>query len=137
MLKDSEPPIFPSRRTHRTYTPAFKAQIVAACQHPGVSIASLAGRHGMNVNVVHRWLKEYERNGWHRAVADGTSGSDAVVAQVGAFVPLQLSSPIATPIPADQAMIKVELHKGSLNMVLTWPLSAASDLAAWTAVVLK
>jgi hypothetical protein len=44
---------------------------------------------------------------------------------------------MATPIPADQAMIKVELHKGSLNMVVTWPLSAADDLAAWTAVVLK
>ena len=91
----------------------------------------------MNVNVVHRWLKEYERNGWHRLAADGTSSSDAVTAQVRAFVPLQLSSPMATPTAADQAMIKVELHKGSLNMVVTWPLSAADDLAAWTAVVLK
>jgi hypothetical protein len=63
MLKDSKPPIFPSKSTHRTYTQVFKAQIVAACQHPGVSIASLVGRHGMNVNVVHRWLKECERNG--------------------------------------------------------------------------
>jgi transposase-like protein len=66
LLKDSEPPNFPSGRSHRTYTAAFKAEIVAACQQPGVSIASLAGRNGMNVNVVHRWLKEYERNGWQQ-----------------------------------------------------------------------
>lgn len=90
----------------------------------------------MNVNVVHRWLKEYERNGWHRLVADGTSSSDAVAAQVGAFVPLHLSPPMATPIPEVQA-IKVELHKGALTMVVTWPLSAVNDFAHWTAVVLK
>jgi len=136
MLKDSEPPIFPSRRSHRTYTAAFKAEIVAACQQPGVSIASLAGRHGMNVNVVHRWLKECERNGWHRLVADSTSSSDTVAAQVGTFVPLQLSPPMAKPIQEDQ-VIKFELHKGSLNMVVTWPLSAVNDFAHWTAVVLK
>ncbi len=136
MLKDSEPPIFPSRRSHRTYSPAFKAQIVAACQHPGISIASLAGRHGMNVNVVHRWLTEYERNGWHRLPTDGTPSSRAVTAQVDAFVPLQLPPPMPSPIPADQT-ITVELHKGSLNMVVTWPLSAASDFASWTAAVFK
>jgi transposase-like protein len=135
MLKDSEPPIFPSRRSHRTYTAAFKAEIVAACQQPGVSIASLAGRHGMNVNVVHRWLKEHERNGWHQ-LADGTSSSEAVTTQVGAFVSLQLSPPMTEPMPADQS-IKVELHKGALNMVVTWPLSAGNDFAIWTATVFK
>ena len=90
----------------------------------------------MNVNVMHRWLKEYERNGWHRLVADGISSADAVAAQVGAFVPLHLSPPIATPIQEDQA-IKVELHGGSLTMVVTWPLSAVNDFAHWAAVVLK
>jgi len=90
----------------------------------------------MNVNVVHRWLKECERNGWHRLVADSTSSSDTVAAQVGTFVPLQLSPPMAKPIQEDQ-VIKFELHKGSLNMVVTWPLSAVNDFAHWTAVVLK
>ena len=48
-----------ARRTHRTYTPAFKAEAVAACQQPGTSIAALASDHGMNANVLHRCPAAY------------------------------------------------------------------------------
>ncbi|MFZ3084323.1 transposase [Rhodoferax ferrireducens] len=72
MLKDSPTPIHPTRRTHRTYTSEFKAQLVAACQQAGVSIAALAGSHAINANVLHRWLKEHARSGRHqRDVAGG------------------------------------------------------------------
>ena len=60
MLKDSETSLSP-RRGHRTYPREFKAELVAACQLPGASIAALAGTHGMNANVLHRWLKESRR----------------------------------------------------------------------------
>jgi transposase len=65
MLKDSDIARYAARRTHRTYTPAFKAELVAACQQPGTSIAALASSHGMNTNVLHRWLKEHARTGSH------------------------------------------------------------------------
>ena len=65
MLKDSQPPRYAVRRTHRTYTPQFKAELVAACMQPGASIAALALRHGMNANVLHRWCKEFHQ-GHHR-----------------------------------------------------------------------
>ena len=42
MLKDPEIPRYTARRTHRTYTPEFKAELVAACLNPGASIAALA-----------------------------------------------------------------------------------------------
>jgi hypothetical protein len=48
MLKDSDIAGYSTRRTHRTYTPEFKAELVAACQQPGVSIAALANSHAMN-----------------------------------------------------------------------------------------
>jgi hypothetical protein len=32
MLKDSDTTLFPTRRSHRTYTKQFKAELVAACQ---------------------------------------------------------------------------------------------------------
>ena len=57
MLKDPQTQRYAQRRTHRTYTPQFKAELVAACQQPGASIAALALQHGMNTNVLHRWLK--------------------------------------------------------------------------------
>ncbi len=69
MLKDSDITRYTARRTHRTYAPAFKAELVAACLEPGTSIAALASSHGMNANVLHRWLKEHERTGCHQPVA--------------------------------------------------------------------
>jgi len=35
------------------------------------------------------------------------------------------------------ALTKLELRKGALSMVVTWPLSATADLARWTAAVLQ
>jgi transposase-like protein len=66
------------RQTHRTYTREFKAELVAACQQPGVSIAGLGSSHGMNANVLHRWLKEHARDGRHQL--DGVRLPGAVVA---------------------------------------------------------
>ncbi|MCM3566382.1 transposase, partial [Hydrogenophaga intermedia] len=46
MLKDPQTPRYAQRRTHRTYTPQFKAELVAMCQKPGASIAAVALQHG-------------------------------------------------------------------------------------------
>ena len=134
MLKDSEISRDTNRKTHRTYTPEFKAQLVAACQRPGSSIAALAGQHGMNANVVHRWLKEHLHSGRHQLVQADMRAIAAVAAQPAAFIPLAL--PAATPAPESQE-IKIELRKGGVSIIVTWPLNAIGDLADWTAAILK
>lgn len=65
MLKDSETQRYSTRRTHRTYSPELKAEPLEACQTPSVSIAAVAGQHGMNANVLHRWLKEHRVDARH------------------------------------------------------------------------
>jgi transposase len=134
MLKDSEISRYSTRRTHRTYTPEFKAELVAACQDPSVSIAALAGQHGMNANVLHRWLKEHQRSGCHELVARSVPGVAAHTRPAAAFIPVQLHTSTAAP---KEREIKVELHKGALSMVVTWPVTAAADFASWTAALLK
>ena len=136
MLKDTAPFLFPSRCSHRVYTPAFKAEPVAACQQPGVFIAAFATQHRINANVLHCWLKEYEHLGRHRWAAQAT-----------AFVPLQLSAP--TPPPTSQASptspiltsayptINVQIHRGGIGRTLLWPVSATTELAQWTGAVVK
>ena len=130
MLKESEISGYLPRRTHRTYTPEFKAELVAACQQPGVSIAALAGQHGMNANVLHRWLKEHQQNGCHRLVAPHLPNTPALPA----FVPVQMAVP--PPVAKGQA-IRIEVRKGALTMAVTWPVSAMADFASWTTAVLK
>jgi hypothetical protein len=48
MLKDAQTPRYKVTRTHRTYSPQFKAELLAMSQQPSVSIAALArtGGHG-------------------------------------------------------------------------------------------
>ena len=131
MLKDPQPPRYSVPRTRRTYTPQFKSELLTACKQPGASIAALALQHGMNANVLHRWLKEHDRSGCHTLAARSAPG---IAPPSPAFIPLALPAP--TPVSREQ-VIKVELRKGALSMVVTWPASAAAEFASWTAAILK
>ena len=42
----------------RSYSPKLKSQVVAQTQMPGASMAGVAVAHGINANIVHRWLRE-------------------------------------------------------------------------------
>ena len=67
----------------RSYSTAFKAQIVQECSQPGASVASVALSHGINSNVVHKWLR--------------TARSQ--VETLPAFIPLALDAPCGRDIP--------------------------------------
>ena len=137
MLKDPDLAKYPPRRTHRTYTAEFKAELVAACQIPGSSIAAIAGQHGMNANVLHRWLKEHQQSGRHQRIACSSTAQSLVTSpSVAAFIAVKLPA-TATPEPRSKDLIKVELHKGAVSMIITWPTDAVDDLAQWTRVILK
>ncbi|MFW9103187.1 transposase [Pseudomonas sp. P4795] len=43
-------------RQRKSYPKSFKAQVVHECEQPGVSVAAIAMRHGINANVVRRWI---------------------------------------------------------------------------------
>ncbi|PKO69489.1 MAG: hypothetical protein CVU22_04735 [Betaproteobacteria bacterium HGW-Betaproteobacteria-16] len=46
------------RHKRRYHSPELKGQIVAECQVTGASVASVALAHGINANIVHRWMRE-------------------------------------------------------------------------------
>jgi transposase len=134
MLKDSAISRYSTRRTHRIYTPEFKAELVADCQQPRASIAALAGQQGMSANVLHRWLKEHQRSGCHQLAEPSVAAITVTQSPAPAFIALAL--PSVTSVHKEQE-IKVELREEALSMAITWPLSAAADLASWTAAILK
>lgn len=45
------------RGPRRRHSAEFKAAVLAACTHPGASVASVALAHGVNANLVHRWRR--------------------------------------------------------------------------------
>ncbi|MEK7344776.1 MAG: transposase [Pseudomonadota bacterium] len=113
-----------AKRTHRTYTVEFKAQVVRECDQPGASVARVAMGHGINANLVHRWRRELE----YRLVGPVQS----------AFVPVTLDSgPGLPPVAAASADIRVQVHKGACKVVIHWPTQSAQACAAWLSDWLK
>lgn len=47
----------------RQYDPASKARLVAECLVPGVSVSRVALAHGVNANLLRKWLKEAQGPG--------------------------------------------------------------------------
>lgn len=116
----------PGRRRGR-YSEAFKAQIAAACEEPGVSTAAVALANGLNANLVRRWvaLSRGEEIAGSDLVAPG-EGGDATKA-TPAFVSLPVQKPcVASPA----AEIRLELSSGTQTLTVYWPLSAAGQCLA-------
>lgn len=116
-------------RTRRVYSAQFKVELIAACQQSGASVAATAREHGMNANVLHRWLREH-RLGMHQSASDTAHAAassiaphcDEVAAEpmanaqpvrapahqahpalastVPAFIAMALGSPVMGPQPA-------------------------------------
>jgi len=106
----------PGRRRN-TYSPQFKREIVAACRQAGASVARVALLHGINANVVHRWLRE----------------AQPMTPTIPAFIPLTFDAPAP---PAAAAPIRVELEAAGRRIAISWPVEAADDCAAFVRALL-
>jgi len=45
-------------RQRRTFPKAFKAQVIEECTQSGASVAGVALSHGLNANLVHKWIRK-------------------------------------------------------------------------------
>lgn len=66
------------------YDPQAKRELVEACLQPGVSVARLALRHGVNANLLRTWIGRYRKQ-------RETRGEPS--AALAAFVPLVTARP--------------------------------------------
>ena len=120
-----------SRRRRRQYSDEFKRDAVAACLAPGVSMAAVALANGLNANVLRRWVNEHETSP-NTALAQTAPVACAATQPVPGFIPIKLGS-----APAGAQEIKLELRTGAVLINITWPVSAASECAAWVAAVIR
>ncbi|WP_412549058.1 IS66-like element accessory protein TnpA [Sinorhizobium meliloti] len=51
------------RNGRRRYDAASKERLVAACLEPGVSVSRLALEHGINANLLRKWIKNAKEAG--------------------------------------------------------------------------
>jgi len=125
-----------SRPARRTYSPQFKAEMVAQCLEGSIPLASLAVDQGMNPNVLHRWVTEQARYGKHTLQDDGVAlpmqTVDVTPANWFAVKPLPVANNrqvMTSAPPADQERepvqtkktIEVALAARGLTMTVHWP----------------
>lgn len=92
-------------RQRTSYPKPFKAQVVQECLHPGVFMASVALRHGINANLVRKWIPAYRD---HQASA------------LPAFVPMKLAPAIQL---YQQMPVSIEIPFGLQKLTVHWPSS--------------
>ena len=108
-----------NRPPRRFYSPELKNQVMQECRQSGASVAGVALSHGINANIVHRWLREF------------TPTALVPQLQANAFVPVTLDDPApgsAAPAAPD---IRVEVQRANATIVVKWPLQGSAACAAW------
>tara|TARA_Y100001937_G_scaffold47788_1_gene66838 strand:+ start:245 stop:562 length:318 start_codon:yes stop_codon:yes gene_type:complete len=90
-------------RQRSSYPKPFKAQVVQECLQPGATVSSVAIRHGINANVIRKWLPLYR---------------DQLPAALPAFVPARV-----TPKRPAEAAVIIELPLGAQSVTVKWPVS--------------
>ena len=118
---------------------------------PGASVAAVALAHGLNVNLLRKWLvgRGIKRTGLSapRTVTREADADGAPAAPLQ-FIPVEIASApvVATATEPEQAEpsvaeIHVELTRGATQLCVRWPSAQAEACAAWlrelAAVALK
>ena len=97
------------RNGRRRYDPVSKQRLVEACLQPGVSLAGVALRHGVNANLLRKWVavqQQRQRNG----VAVGTIERATEV-----FVPVvELCGVVGPPDPPARPPIQHPVDRKSV-----------------------
>ena len=101
----------------RFYSPELKLQIIGACAQPGASIAGVALQHGINANIVHRWLREHSQA--------------TRINRPQTFVPVTLDSATEPAAVQPTTDIRVEVKRANATIVVHWPLAGGAACAQW------
>lgn len=127
----------------RVHGAEFKTQVLAECQQPGASVAAIAIAHGLNVNLLRKWLvgRGIKRTGLAapRTVMPMAASTEDTATPSLQFIPVEIATaPVTaaattTPEQAEPlaAEIHVELSRGATRLSVRWPSAQAAACTAW------
>ena len=110
----------------RTYTTEFRQGLVAQCQ-PGVSVSRIALAHGINANLLRKWIDRYRNQ---LPVPVSAAPSKLVAVQVELPVNTQTET-------ACSEAIEISLTKRTMHINIRWPGNQAQACAVWLSAWLK
>lgn len=124
----------PAPRRLRKHSPEFKAQVIAACLQPGVSIAAVALANQLNANFLRSWVKA------HRDQQGACVPANPVVDRRNESTSARPPTLVPATLRADAAMsgdIQIEIRRQQTVVQITWPTSQATACAQWLREILR
>ena len=85
----------------RRHNPVWKARLVAACLEPGASVSRLALEHGVNANLIWKWIKKHKET--HPLPPSSASAFIPVQVTTDRSLPMQ-SSALELDLPATREL---------------------------------
>ncbi len=126
--------IVPAVRPRRRHSPEFKAQAIAACLRPGVSIAAIALANQLNANYLRRWVKDHRDQQAATVTAPRNAAHEsAKLPPSTTLVPITLRA----PNPESAANLQIEIRRSETTIHIIWPVSQASTCAQWLCEILQ
>jgi transposase len=106
------------RRRRRKHSAEFKAELIRACQQPGVSSAAIALANGLNANMLRRWVN----------CAEQLESAAAPARPLPPPPPPPEFVPLKLPAPQPQTDIRIELQRGGVSVSVSWPVSCGASI---------
>lgn len=103
-------------RQRNSYPKPFKAQVVQECLQPGATVSSVAISHGINANVIRKWLQLYRYQ--------------SATTSLPAFLPLK-----AAPKRPAEASVIIDLAMARQVITVKWPTSDPKGCAQFIRAV--
>jgi transposase len=99
-------------RTRRTHSASFQFELIKQCRQVGVSCSAVAISHGMNPNVLRRWIK---------AAADPSEAAPPTSKPLDidgkpAFVALPITVPIPQTPDGAQVNVRIDIQRNGTSV---------------------
>ncbi|QPS20142.1 transposase [Serratia plymuthica] len=109
-----------ARKPRKHYSPDFKLKLVTQALEGSGSIAELARQHHINDNLLFKWIRLWQHEGYVSRPRKAHHGQPPPV-----LLPVQMLPPPArsTPLPCEPAntLCKVRLRQGELTLTHPTP----------------
>lgn len=111
--------VLPARH-RRAHPIEFKIELVAMSRQPGISVSAVALAHGVNANLLRRWMKQFP-----------VDAGFPVAPTPVKLVPVQVET-----LPSD-GNIQFDIQHGATRINIRWPVAGADACAQWLGAWLK
>lgn len=110
----------------RRHTSGFKRQVLAECRQPGVSVAAVALRHGINQNMIYTW---------RRAVKLSSHDEFLRLPSLPAVPPSDILEPASAA--ESTATVCIELQIPSGQITVQWPIDSITLSTKWIKALMR